>query len=699
MKKLKTVLQYRYTFKVLTILVIIIEILFLMINKQESKYTGTENLITGTITKYEIDGNKLKLEIKSKEKLIGNYYFKTKNEKEYYQNNLLLGDKIKIKTTLEPPNNNTTPNTFNYKKYLENKSIYYIASIDNITIQTKNQSILYEIKNIINKRIDKIDKTGYLKTFILGDKQNLNTDIISIYQENGISHLFAISGMHITLLTSIIFFILDKITYNKYLKYSICIIFLLFYLFLTNYSSSILRATIMYILFTINNCFNLKISKLDIVLSTLGISLIINPYIIYDIGFQFSYIISLALTLINTKLKTINNKIKQNLYISWICFLVSFPICIYNFYQVNFLSIFLNLIFIPIISIIVFPLCLLVFIFPFLEIFLSSIVKYLEIISNLFNNINILKITFSKPNILIIIIYYLIIFLYINNKKYLKYLIIIMIIHKNIIYINPITNISIIDVSQGDSIFLKLPYNKANILIDTGGISSNEKELWQIRKNNYSITKNKTIPYLKSLGITNLDYLILTHGDYDHMGEAINLVNNFKVEKVIFNCGPYNELEQELIEVLEKKKIPYYSCIKKLNIEDNKLYFLNNKDYGNENDNSSVIYTELNNHKFLFMGDAGVEVEEDLIERYNLQNIDILKVGHHGSKTSSSKSFINEINPKYSIISVGKSNRYGHPNKEVLNNLDNSKVYRTDQDGSIIFKIKSNKLKIETCSP
>ena len=183
------------------------------------------------------------------------------------------------------------------------------------------------------------------------------------------------------------------------------------------------------------------------------------------------------------------------------------------------------------------------------------------------------------------------------------------------------------------------------------------------------------------------------------MGEAINLVNNFKVEKAIFNCGEFNELEQELIRVLDKKKIPYYSCIKGLNIDDNKMYFLNNQDYGNENDNSSVIYTELNDYKFLFMGDAGIEVEENLIKKYNLKDIDVLKVGHHGSKTSSSKEYIDEINPKYSIISVGKNNRYGHPNKEVIDNLIDSKIYRTDQDGSIMFKIKNNKLKIEICSP
>ena len=183
------------------------------------------------------------------------------------------------------------------------------------------------------------------------------------------------------------------------------------------------------------------------------------------------------------------------------------------------------------------------------------------------------------------------------------------------------------------------------------------------------------------------------------MGEAINLVNNFKVKKVIFNCGPYNDLEKELIKVLDKKRIKYYSCIKELNIDENKLYFLQTKEYDNENDNSNVIYTELDGYKFMFMGDASSTTEKEILDKYNLPDIDVLKVGHHGSKTSSSKDFINEIKPKYSIISVGKNNRYGHPNKEVLENLEKSKIYRTDEDGSIMFAIKNSKLKIKTCSP
>ena len=172
------------------------------------------------------------------------------------------------------------------------------------------------------------------------------------------------------------------------------------------------------------------------------------------------------------------------------------------------------------------------------------------------------------------------------------------------------------------------------------------------------------------------------------MGEAINLVNNFKVKKVIFNCGEFNDLEKELIKVLDKKKIKYYSCIKELNIDNNKLYFLQTKEYDNENDNSNVIYFNYKSFKFLFMGDAGINKEKDILEKYKLKDIDFLKVGHHGSDTSSSEKFINVTNPKYSIISVGENNKYGHPNKEVLDTLNDSKIYRTDQDGSICLKLK-----------
>ena len=133
------------------------------------------------------------------------------------------------------------------------------------------------------------------------------------------------------------------------------------------------------------------------------------------------------------------------------------------------------------------------------------------------------------------------------------------------------------------------------------------------------------------------------------MGESINLVNNFNVRNVIFNIGSYNEIEEELISILKKRKINFYRGYDNLNIDGYRFYFLNTKIYDNENDNSNIIYFVINNYKFLFMGDAGKIKESDLLKKYDLNNIDFLKVGHHGSNTSSSKDFINHIKPKYAI--------------------------------------------------
>jgi len=204
---------------------------------------------------------------------------------------------------------------------------------------------------------------------------------------------------------------------------------------------------------------------------------------------------------------------------------------------------------------------------------------------------------------------------------------------------------------------------------------------------------------MKSLGIRKIDALVLSHGDFDHMGEAKSLVMNFKVEKVVFNSGYYNSLEEGLIKALKRKEIGYYQNIDSLYIGNIKMQFLNTGEYDNENDNSNVIYLDYHNYKFLFMGDAGVEVEENLIKKYNLKDIDFLKVGHHGSNTSSSKEFINITNPKYSLISVGENNKYGHPKESVLDILSNSKIYRTDYDGSIEIKLNNNGYNIRTCMP
>lgn len=680
LKKLKIILQSKYFYVILLTITIIYCFILLKFNYYHTNYNIYSTKFVGIITNI-VKKEKLNIiTVKNKEYILVYDYGKA---------NYSIGDKIDIEGSFKRPDINSNFYLFNYRNYLMSKSTYWIVEAENIKI-LGHGNIFYKFKKNIIKRIDNIGNP-YLNAFIIGDTSSISKDVKESYQINGISHLFAISGMHIGLIIFIINFVFKKIfKFNN--SSIIIIILLLFYLFLTGCSKSIVRASIFYICMIINKKFNLNVSSIGILLMMICINLVINPFNIYNTAFLFTYTVTIALVVNYRFINEVKIYFHKLFRVSLISFLVTMPIVINNYFQINLLSIILNLIFVPFVSLFIFPISVVVFLIPTLNPILQFLIYILENLSLFFSKIDYLKITLCHINIFFFSFYYIVIIIIlisINKKKYerLLLLVILIFIHTNYRYIDSNMYSIIIDVNQGDSFLLILPNNKGNILIDTGGSYKG------------GIANNIIIPTIKSRGIKNIDYLIITHGDYDHMGEAINLVNNFKVEKVIFNCGPYNDLEKELIKVLDKKHIKYYSCIKELNIDKNKLYFLQTKKYDNENDNSNVIYTELDGFKFMFMGDASTTTEKEILDKYNLLEIDVLKVGHHGSKTSSGKEFINEINPKYSIISVGKNNRYGHPNKEVLNNLEKSKIYRTDMDGSIMFKIKNYDLKIETCVP
>ena len=652
-------------------------------------YSLNEDSIIGKLDDIKIGDDKTKLLINGKDKVLCNYYYKNDSDKNNIQR-IKFGMEVKLTIELKEPKTNTVPNNFNYKEYLYNHKIYYICTIKKMKITRSNVSLFYNIKNSIIKRCNSFKKIGpYLLTFIIGDKSNLDDDIINSYKENGISHLFAISGMHIGLFSLLILTILKKLKMSINKSYIITISFIWFYAFLTGFSSSVLRAGLLFTLLSINKVFNLNIKSIYALVLTGCILIVINPLIIKDIGFTYSFTTTFGLMYSSKIIKKY-----RVIGVSLIAFLASLPITINNFYEFNILSIIINIIFVPYVSLIVYPICLLTYIFSFLEPITFFLLNIMEYLSTHLVGIDYFRIVMPKMNIFMVIIYYLIFFILVNKRFKLCVIILCLIlsVNSNKYLLDDSFHVEFLDVSQGDSILVRYPRNNKIVLIDTGGIVSFNNA------NTYKVS-DSTITYLKSLGVKTIDHMIISHGDYDHMGEAINLVNNFKVEKLIFNCGPYNDLENELIKVLDKKKIKYYSCIKELNIGKNKLHFLQTKEYDNENDNSNVIYTEVDGYKFMFMGDASSTTEKEILNKYNLPDIDVLKVGHHGSKTSSSKEFINEINPKYSVISVGKNNKYGHPNKEVLDNLKDSKIYRTDRQGSIMFKIKNNQLKIETCSP
>ena len=647
----------------------------------KSKYIGTENEFILKIINIDKEEDKISFKFKGKEKLIGKLYLK-----ESINNTYELGDYVKVKGNLKEPINNTIPNTFNYKKYLNNQKIFFILEIENIELYKKNKNIFYKLKNKVIERINLLRNKEFIYAFVIGNTSYIEEDINKNFRINGVSHLFAISGMHVSFLTGFIFLILSYLRVLEIKKYYITFSFLMLFAFLTGFSPSVLRSSLFFFLSGINSLKRLKIDSLTLLLIVLNIILIVNPIELFSLSLQLSFIVTFFIIYYGTSEEDIY--FKKLLKTSLISFLASLPLIININYEINLLTIINNLVFVPLVSIVVYPLCMFNFLFPFLDSITAFFINVLINLNEIFSSCSLILI-FPKISLVIIMLYYALLFLYKKlRKKIIVYLFVFLIVF-NFVYVKYKYQYRIyyLDVGQGDSTLLM--NGQTSILIDTGGIIN--------FNSNESYLSNNLITFFKSIGLNSIDYMVLTHGDYDHMGEAINLVNNFKIEKVIFNCGEFNKLEDDLIEVLNDKKITYYSCIKELNIDDNKLYFLNNGGYGNENDNSLVIYTELNNYKFLFMGDTSVEVEKDLIEKYKLQDVDVLKVGHHGSDTSSSKEFIDEINPKYSIISVGKNNRYGHPNKKVLDNLKDSNVYRTDINGSVMVKIKNDNLTVETC--
>ena len=673
MIKLKNLLRYNYIFIILFALVLFNFILRIIINNNRNCYRN-EKIVSGKILSYSIKDNKLKLLFKDKDKIISNYYFKDNETNQNILNNICLGCTINMAGNFEEIKNNTIPNNFNYKKYLENKNIFYSFKIDKFKVK-KDNNFIYKIKDKIFKRIYKMKYSNFLLMFITGDKSLLDKNEYLLFKDNGIAHLFAVSGMHVGIIISF---------FNKFLSFlklkykNVIIIFiLLLFGFIIGFSASFNRVLIFYVLSLINKKYKLNYSSIKILIFTICIELLINPFLIYDIGFLYSHIITFGL-IFNKDFIT-GKFIVRLLKISYLCFLYSLPITILINYEINPMSILNNIIFVPFVCYIIYPLSLITFIFP--NAIYGKVINFLVMFNRLVYKYNLI-INMPKMNIVLIMIYYLILLGYKKNHKLISLLFLILIFNKLICFLNQDYYLYFFDVGQGDSSLLVYPHKKEVIMVDTGGkVSFNKKN----NVNHY--ISNSIILFLKSIGITKLNYLIITHGDYDHIGEAINLVDNFKVENVIFNVGEYNKLEKDLIKVLKEKRIPYYQNIESLNINNNKLYFLNTRVYDNENDNSSVIYTKINNKKILLMGDAGKDKELDIINKFNIKDIDILKVGHHGSDTSSSNEFINTIKPKTCIISVGKNNHFGHPKESVINTLDEyCDIYRTDINGSISLK-------------
>ena len=699
MIRLRKILLLNSVYRVLLIICLVYALLVTLVPNYKSVYNKDETNFKCKVRDKKFDGDKLSLDLKCDENLVATYYIKSEKELKYLKDNIKFDSDIVINGSLEEPINNTIFNGFNYKDYLYKKQVYYMLKIDSIKSIKETKNIFYKLKNYMYERSDRFENSSYIYSFILGKTSLVEESVLNSYRVNGVSHLFALSGQHVSVFSLILLWILKKFKVKELARYIIIFIFLMIFSFITGLSPSILRSTLLFFLFGLNKVFYFNIRTVNILYVVFSILVIINPFIIYSLSFILSFTAAFYL-IIGSDLVKGKNYFSSLFKVSLLASIGTMILTIYYFEYYNILSSIYNLFFVPYVSMIVFPLTLVTFILPVLSPILDITVNIMEYASILFSKVN-LVIYFPKISLFIVLLFEVLVVLFIKYKKKVILcilgLILIFIKIKPVITTN--TSVYFLDVGQGDASLIVTKNLKESILIDTGGKVSYNKEDWKKRKKESSIAKDKLIPFFRSIGVNKITYLVLSHGDFDHMGESINLINNFKVENVIFNCGTLNNLENTLIKELNKKNINYYSCINNISLDNNMLYFLNSKDYGNENDNSSVIYTKIDGFKFLFMGDAGVKVESDLINKYNLSDIDFLKIGHHGSNTSSSNEFISITKPKYSLISVGKNNRYGHPKKSVLNTLSSSNIYRTDKDGSIKVSLNKSMYDISTCEP
>ena len=391
MIKLRTILLRRELYISILLITIIISFIRIIIPTN----TIIKNTYKGTINNYSIDGNKLTIKIN---KVQASYYIKT--YKEYKKLlKLSVGDQVLIKGDFKYPNKELI-------NIYKSKNIEVIGTIKSIKIL--NYNYLYIIKNIFRNRLN---NNPYLYTFLLGDKSLISSDILYSYQENGISHLFAISGMHISLLSGIILKILKKVQEEK--RYFITSLILFLYLLIVGPSPSILRGVLFFILFSINKVYYFNIKNTYLFIFALSISLLYNPFYIYDTGFQYSYTISLSL-LLNQKYLQSNSYIKGLFKTSYISFLSSIPISLYHTYSINLLSIIYNLLFVPFVSLIIFPLSLICIIIPYLTSVLHICTNLLENLSLFLQQFRSFTLVFPKWDISIYLIYLVLIFFIIS---------------------------------------------------------------------------------------------------------------------------------------------------------------------------------------------------------------------------------------------------------------------------------------------
>ncbi len=640
---------------------------------------------------------------------------------------LMKGDRLKANGEGARFSCATNPGGYDEASYQYGRGIY--LACDRVEVETliRPSFCISAILTKVRNRLKKIfyvclsEKDGSLATaMVLGDKGGLDSDVKKMYQSNGIAHLIAISGLHIAMIGGSLYKLLRRLLGGYVIPVGCGIGFIVCYGVMTGLSGATLRAVIMLALSLMAQLLGRRYDILTAVSFSLLLMLLYNPFQIVQAGFLLSFGAILGIAVIHPVWKHIFPtlpKWSDGFFVSLSVQLSLTPVMLYFFYEIPVYSIILNIIVVPVMSILLFFLLLSGFVGLFslkYGIYAACparlIFRFYELICHINERLPGTTMCMGRPSALWMGAYYGILILFlivVYHMDALKmgcrmariYLVMVMLSITSLFVVPFVMKdelmICMFDVGQGDGLYVRTPKH-TNILID-GGSSSKQKVGTYVLENG-----------LKYYGCSMLEYVIITHSDQDHYSGVKELLENdsIKIKNMIL---PYIENPDDAYHALESLakqrniKLIYMEREDFLVTDGVTFYCLNpeNRSYEDKNTGSLVFLLSYMDFDMLFTGDMDETVEKELLKQKKQWftsrtegSLDVLKVAHHGSKTASTKEFLRMLHPKVALISAGENNRYGHPNQETLTNLEEVKceIYNTMECGEVKIKVNQKGL-------
>lgn len=569
-----------------------------------------------------------------------NYLIATNLLKKYYiyarDSNFEVHDIIKINGTIKKISMHAIESHFDFQQYLNRQGIFYEIYCTDIKIVFP--AIVKKIK-LIKSLCNNFDTSTaqYVSSLVFGKKRS-NFDL---FETTSFSYLLTLNSFYITCLLNIVGAFLNKIQ-NKYLKAIMSFLFIPYFFLICNVKC-VQRIIIYYLI----KRYIRNVSYYTRIKYILLIFLLVSPFSIYNIGLVFSLSIMAFRYFI---FKKTSQKLLRYLLIS--LFIMFFNYLING--TINLTFTFIRALLIPILFI--YYISLLMTCFSLRKFDFSLYTNTINKMLNVFQKIDVQFSFYKVFDIFVILVILILIYsIYINHKK-LFTCTLLLVSQIYIVMISPLNNVFydylyFIDVGQGDSALIV--HKNKTILIDTGGVVTED------------IATTTLIPFFNKARINKIDYLIITHNDYDHMGALESLCQNFKVQNILKNQNDFP-----------------------LVVNDLTIENLNNYAITNKNDSSIINRFDFIGYNWLFLGDVSSTIEKKIVNDYDLEDVDIIKIAHHGSNTSTCAELLDASTPQQVVISLGYKNKFKFPSSEVLNRLNerNIKIRRTDVEGTIIYK-------------